>query len=344
MLVVLGSQLMPRAMERMGTVREEAFRSPWLFALPPAWFAHVDLVLTGHVSATSIALAGCGVAVTAFGLIAAFGKLARDYETGLQVLHDVPVAAAPRRARRRLLERLADAPPLRWWLRDPVVRASFLLTSAYLVRDRDVKLRVFPGIAPMLVMPLFMLFSGRARGESGLHDFSISFAGSFLAIAPVLALGLMQYSRQWAAAEIFRTVPLAGPAPLARGMRRAVAVVLAPGLLATIAIAAVMIRRDPARLVLFAPGVILLPVLALLPTSSRNSVPLSVPPEAAKSAGRGLVMFGSMMLAMAIAAVGAAAWSGGWFGAFLLVEAALAALAFVLLHRAAERAEWSALE
>ena len=68
----------------------------------------------------------------------------------------------PNTAAWRLLEILVDMPPLRWWLRDSVARASFLLTAAYLVRDRDVKLRVYPALAPYLVIPILFAVKGLA--------------------------------------------------------------------------------------------------------------------------------------------------------------------------------------
>ena len=44
-----------------------------------------------------------------------------------------------------MLDRLVEVPLVRWWLRDPVERAAVRLCGAYLLRDRDVKLRVYPG-------------------------------------------------------------------------------------------------------------------------------------------------------------------------------------------------------
>jgi ABC-2 type transport system permease protein len=111
-------------------------------------------------------------------------------------------------------------PPLCWWLCDSVSRAAFLLTAAYLVRDRDVKLRVYPGLAPMLVMPIRFLVQDHGRAEAG--AFGSAFATMFLGLIPVLGLTLVPYPQQWQASDPFRPAPIAGPAPLRHGARRTV--------------------------------------------------------------------------------------------------------------------------
>ena len=141
-----------------------SYHAWWVYLLPPAWFAGLDDLIAGSRPAISAILALVGVLATGAVLWLAFEKLAHDYETGLQNLGE---AAAPKHRggpRRRWLDTMAGRPPLRWWLRDPVSRASFLLVAAYLFRDRDVKLRVYPGLAPMLAWPVIML-----RLYDGLH-------------------------------------------------------------------------------------------------------------------------------------------------------------------------------
>ena len=117
--------------------------------------------------AASWALAAWGLAATAVVLWLAFGKLARDYGTGLQTLGEARTVQPKQRARRRWLGRAVALPPLRWWLRDSVSRAAFLLTAAYLLRDRDTKLRVYPALASMLVMPVIVLVQQRSQAGGG---------------------------------------------------------------------------------------------------------------------------------------------------------------------------------
>src|SRR5262249_41752939 len=159
-------------------------------------------------------------------------------------------ASTPRRRRtpgRRWLDIAVNAPPLRWWLRDPVARASFLLTAAYLARDRDVKLRVYPGLAPMLVLPFIFLFSSGGVYAGG---FGVAFSGCYLGLMPLMGLNLLQYSQQWQAADVFRSTPLRGPASVFHGARRAVLVFLTLPLLVVVALLAMFMTHGSSQLFL----------------------------------------------------------------------------------------------
>ncbi len=123
---------------------------------------------------------------------------------------------------RRWLNRLVQIPPFKWWLREPVSRAAFLLTAAYLIRDRDVKLRIYPGVAPILVLPFVFLF----QKHSGMGPFGIAFSGVYLGIIPLVGLGILQYSQQWQESDIFRSAPMLGPAAICNGARRAILIFL----------------------------------------------------------------------------------------------------------------------
>ena len=183
---VAAGQIVPRMIGGFGDKMSGAVNSWWVCLLPPAWFAGLDDAIAGGGVRTSWALAALGVVATSVVLWLAFGTLARDYGAGLQTLNEASVLRPRRRARRRWLDWAVAMPPLSWWLRDSVSRAAFLLTAAYLVRDRDVKLRVYPGLAPMLVMPIIFLVQDRGqRGEGG---FGVAFAGVFLGLIPVLGL------------------------------------------------------------------------------------------------------------------------------------------------------------
>ena len=55
------------------------------------------------------------------------------------------------------------------------------MTAAYLVRDRDVKLRVYPSLAPVLIMPIMMMLPVSNREGAGLDlGFGLAFAGAFV--------------------------------------------------------------------------------------------------------------------------------------------------------------------
>jgi ABC-2 type transport system permease protein len=339
--VVVASQAVPQLIGRVDgivTVRLDAW---WVWLLPPAWFGGLDDALAGSRAAGSWVLAAVGMLATAVALWLAFEKLANDYETGLQALNETTGTRPRRRAGRRWIHWLVHAPPLRWWLKDSVTRASFLLTAAYLVRDRDVKLRVYPGLAPMMVMPfIFML---RERGHDG-ASFGVAFAGSFLGLIPVLGLSFLQYSQQWHAAEIFRAAPIAGPAPLSHGARLAVLCLLTFPVLALYGLILSLVGIKGSQLALLLPGLVALPVYALVPCLGGKAVPLSLPTEEAKSAGRGLHMIGVMIVSMALSGLSVWAWSGDWFRWLLIGETILVGGIYALMRVSLASVRWTSLE
>ena len=155
-----------------------------------------------------------------------------------------------------------------------------------LVRDRDTKLRIYPGLAPMLAMPFIFLVRDFSGGAAG--GFGVAFAGGYLGLIPLLGLGLLQYSQQWQASDLFRAAPLSGPAPLCHGARRAVLCLLTLPVLVLFGLIAWAVQPDSSTLALLLPGVIALPVYAMIPCLGGKGVPLSIPTEEAKSAGRGM--------------------------------------------------------
>ncbi|HWH69635.1 MAG TPA: hypothetical protein VNT26_09635, partial [Candidatus Sulfotelmatobacter sp.] len=329
---VFGGQLAPQLIGRFGGKAALSVKAWWIGLLPPAWFAGFDDALAGSGARASWALAALALGATLVVLWLAFGKLARDYAAGLQTLNESAGLRPPRQGGRRWLDRLVAVPPFSWWLRDPVARASFLLTAAYLFRDRDVKLRVYPALAPMLVMPILFLIQDRGRGDGGSGGFGIAFAGGFLGLLPLLGLNLLQYSQQWQAADLFRTAPMLGPVSLCHGARRAVLCFLTLPVLVGFGLLAWGIWKDSSRLVLLLPGLIALPVYSLIPCLGGKAVPLSIPSEEAKSAGRGVTMIGVMMVSMALSAVATWAWSDGWFRWLLLAETLLALCLYMALR------------
>jgi hypothetical protein len=337
--VVVGSQIVPQVIGRVGGKLRVTTDAWWLGLLPPAWFAGFDDALAGRGAATSWALASLGLLLTATVLWLAFGRLARSYEAGLQALNEA-IGRPPKRGGRRWFERLVNAPPLCWWLNDSVSRAAFLLTAAYLVRDRDVKLRVYPGIAPILVMPLVILLPGRSAEGT----FGIAFAGGYLGLVPLLGLNLLQYSQQWQAADVFRAAPVAGPGPLCHGARRAVLCLLTLPAAVLFVVTAWALAKDGSHLALLLPGVLALPVYAMIPCLGGKAVPLSQPTEEARSARRGLTMLGVIPFALLLSGLAVWSWSGGWFNWLLLVETILVFGVYGAMRANVAAARWSPME
>lgn len=336
--IVAGSQAAPHLAKYLpGDVRITT-ETWWFFLLPPAWFSGLDEVIMGHATASSWALGVCGVAVTGITLALAFGKLAGSYQSGLRMLNEEKRTEPRVAGKAKILDRLPTLPLLRWWLRHPLERAGFTLTAAYMLRDRDVKLRLYPGIAPMMVMPAIFLING-ARGRA--DDFMILMAGSYLPLLPMMAMGLLRFSQDWQATDIFHATPIPGPGHLIIGARKAVACLLVlPAALILVAVCW-WITGSFKSLESILPGLLAMPIYSRILACKAEHLPLSIPGEEAKSAGRGLYIALGMLSAIAIGGVAAVAKEYGCLYPLLAVEILTACTIAFLLDRKVRRLAWT---
>jgi ABC-2 type transport system permease protein len=341
---VLSGQILPQLVLGVDKFIHFGTKTWWLALLPPTWFAGFDDALAGSGMKSSWLLAGLAIIATTLVLSFAFGKLAQDYESGLQKLSETVSKRAFKPGRRRWIEILIDLPPLSWWLRDSVARASFLLTAAYLMRDRDVKLRVYPAMSIYLILPIIFIARGSAPKSEAMVGFGIAYAAAFLGMIPMMALNLLQYSQQWQASDIFRAAPIAGPASLCNGARRAVLCFLAFPAAIISALVVWFSHHQDWGVALLIPGIIALPVFAIVPNVLGKAVPLSLPTEEAKSAGRGIEMIGAMLASMALSGLALLAWSFGWFWWFVLVETIVAVASYVMMRNSLSKARWESME
>jgi hypothetical protein len=172
----------------------------------------------------------------------------------------------------------------------------------------------------------------------------VAFAGTYLGMIPMMGVSLLQYSQQWAAADIFRIAPIAGPGAVCAGARKAVTCFLTVPLVIAYALITFLLSRDPKALALMLPGLIMLPVYTLLPNIGGAAVPLSEAAEEARSARRGVVYAGATIAAAIIAGLAIWAQLAGWFLWFLLGEVALAAAIYIPLRLSIGSSEWSSEE
>ena len=105
-----------------------------------------------------------------------------------------------------------------------------------------------------------------------------------------------------------------------------------------------LLLGDISQLLLFIPGLIALPVFALVPSLGGKGVPLSIPVDAAKAAGRGQSMIVVMVIAFALAGVAGWTWQNGCFWRFILAEAIVAAILYVGLRVMLAKVRWSSAE
>jgi ABC-2 type transport system permease protein len=154
-------------------------------------------------------------------------------------------------------------------------------------------------------------------------------------------LSILRFSQHWQATEIFRAAPIAGPAALLRGARRAVLVVLTLPLLLLLGGVALLMRIRPEELVLLLPGLLAMPLYPLFYALDPRAVPLSQPSDEANAASRGLQLVGLMIISFGLSALGAWAHAGGWLWWFLLGEALVIALLYLGLRPRLRAVKWA---
>jgi ABC-2 type transport system permease protein len=228
-----------------------------------------------------------------------------------------------------------------------VERHAFLLTSAYMVRDREIKLKLYPGIAPMLMMPVAMLFgtSGSGHSEAGL--WIQSFIACYLAVIPLQAMLLLNRSEHWRAAAFFHVAPLPHWAPLFHGARKAVLGWLTYPILIVQAAALAAIQHSLMPFVMALPALLFLPAFSLVPGLWKTWLPFSVPAEEQRDAGAGCLL---MAIVMGVSAIigGCAMWTwqrgSAWFWGFTAAEAVAMLGVWAALQRILRAKPWTAQE
>ncbi|MFO1481947.1 MAG: hypothetical protein U1F71_01165 [Verrucomicrobiaceae bacterium] len=336
-LMILSGQIMPRLVQVQSLQHLDQFNG-WLLALPPMWFGAIDALIGGSTvnPATLWLPAVLGVLATALTSWLALEKLGGAYGQGLMSLNES--AGTPKQGsskpRGRWLAALVKMPPLSWWLRDPVERHAFKLTTAYLVRDREVKLRLYPGVAPLLFVPLFMTFTG-GRGEVGDSAVMLQgFATCFLGMVPMQAMLFLGCSEHWRASAIFHMAPLPHWTPLFHGSRKAVLACLAFPVLALQTVIMCGVQHSLAPLALSLPAVLFLPTFSFVTGVISQWLPLSKPSEEVKNTAAGcLTMAMSMIAAGIVGGLASWMWHIGHFGIYLVIEAiVMFGAAFLMNH------------
>ena len=115
-------------------------------------------------------------------------------------------------------------------------------------------------------------------------------------------------------------------------------------MLAGVGLMAWVVARESAVLLLFLPGMITVPVYALVACRDGRAVPFSMPTEEAKSAGRGLTMILAMAFAMVLSGLATWAWTTGWFMWFLVLEATVVSVIYLFMRRSLDAVRWPSLE
>jgi hypothetical protein len=105
-----------------------------------------------------------------------------------------------------------------------------------------------------------------------------------------------------------------------------------------------LLERGSSSLALLIPGLLALPIYALAGCLGGKAVPLSLPTEEGKAAGRGLGMIAVMMISAAVGLTAVAAWSMGWFKWLLIGETIAVIGVYTLIRTTMGGAKWDSME
>lgn len=327
-LFVGGYQLVPRLMQHFDGLNLE--NSPFLMPLPPAWFAAVDAVDSIQSTQHSIWwLIIIGLVATGVLTYSAIGKLAPSYGEALARLGETRQQAAKSRRGPQQTDRRRN-PFFRWWMPDPIERASFRLAAAYMRRDREIKLRLYPSLGSFLIFPLMGLLDRRTGTSPFIPLLTVWMLGQL----PIIAMETLRTSSQAAAADIFATAPLESGASVFLGVRKATifylmvpALCLASGLL-------MLVIHSRSALLLALPGLVAIPIVSLLPACVDTYLPLSRSPQVGtQSAKNTTLMLGTMLTMGILAGISYVASEMNFLPILLAVEIAIVVTVYWALKR-----------
>ncbi|MGH7740962.1 MAG: hypothetical protein ACRENS_02950 [Candidatus Eiseniibacteriota bacterium] len=341
--LILGYQVIPRLIDRSQGFHI-ALETPWLALFPPAWFAALASLAAGSFGERELMrllpMAAAGITATGVLAVGAIARLANDYMRRLGTLAERPVrlrnAALPppepeatggdppaslaTRQAPRFVSRWLDA-----WMPDPVERAAFRLIAAYMRRDRDLRMRLYPSLASYLAFPIIAVLDPRV----GTYMPALSVVMSSL--LPASAMWTLKTSSQYAASDIFRYAPLASTAALFHGARKAVLLFLTAPVLAVSGTLLGFAVHDREWLLAVVPAIVLLPTLSLIEGVAGSYLPFSVPPVAGRQGAIQVMMYlATVVLVGGLTFLGWTAQRHGVFwlmiGAEILLVAALHAM------------------
>jgi len=330
-LFIAGYQVVPRLLQRFEGLSLQPY-ARYLFALPPAWFAGFDSAIAGNMPFGGL-LGLAGLLITVALAYVAIGRMSSSYSEGLAKISESRTTR-PRRVRGRK-HRAWRNPLLLWWLRDPIELWTFRLAGAYMRRDRDIKLRLYPSLTIFVIIPVMNLFDR----SGGLSVFGALISVFMLGLMPYQALLTLQMSQDYLAADIFSIAPLATAAPVFHGVRKAALVyLLLPMLLVSAVLIGILVPGGIQTLQLALPGAIVIPLLSLGPGIVEDYLPLSRPASRGDQTSRNMGLMVFSMIAMSIVmAVAYIAWKFEVLWYAIAIEAAAAAFLYYVLNRMISR-------
>jgi hypothetical protein len=167
--------------------------------------------------------------------------------------------------------------------------------------------------------------------------------GVYLGVYAFLAVHIIEASSDWRAAEIYLRVPVAGPAELCVGARRAILTVCMPPVVVFYFGMVWFLGRDVFAMTLLLPGLIAVPLYAYLPNLLGKGVPFVSAPGSGEAANFLPVLARWTFRSVPFAGLAALCYRTQYFWLLLVVEVAIIAWVFWETRGRFERLPWKNL-
>ena len=180
--MVLAYQIVPRVIDFAEFSKAELSFSPLFFILPPAWFAGIFAVFFAATSAVYYyILAGMAVAVIVLLEIVYKRKVMTEFEGELDKLTETAKENKSLSVFSRFMCKFLS--------KDKQENAFMELVLIQVSRNRDIKLKIYPQLANVIILPLVILLSQVSR-EGGIANLLSAVKESRWVIALLYSVGL----------------------------------------------------------------------------------------------------------------------------------------------------------
>jgi ABC-2 type transport system permease protein len=301
--LILGYQVMPRLVDRY-ELQSDPANHKYFLLYPPAWFSGLTLVIMGRVDWLSLSFAALallsllivsfvGLRKVATGYTAFASQFA--YDANMRAGKTAGTPAASQTAPQKPGARTTFSNTLKaFFLRNSIERAVFDLVATYLKRDREIKVRLYPSFAYLIMFPLIGLVTGGLADPFVSQEFRVNTIIGAAMIPFVASVGAeaILFSEHYQAAYIFRAAPVANLGDIHKGLRKAAQVYIAlPGALLLLILYTLLWRNLLHAFLLILPWLILTPAIMMFTFLRREFLPLSRKYKKGQQSARSMMIF-----------------------------------------------------
>jgi hypothetical protein len=206
-----------------------------------------------------------------------------------------------------------------------------------LLRNREIKLRLYPSLAYILIFPFLGMFTeGLADPfESGEGRFYAMMGAGMISSTGLAAVESLLFSEHYKAAYILRVAPITRIGYIRSGFRKAVFIyIVLPGFAVLFALYAALWANPLHALLVLLPWLAIAPAQLMVPFLFREALPLSRKYQKGEQSARNILIFIVSFTVLIVLAVaqGIALSMNFPYALFLAIVAVIALLCYVVLR------------